>query len=595
MAIHKLPEYVINRLKAWEVVNRPSSVVKELVENSLDAWAKNIEVNIVDGWKSMISVQDDWEWIQLSDMDLLLERYATSKIKTDEDLMSIASYGFRGEALASISEVSKITIVTKTEYSEIGTKFVKRWNEQVMSHLPVSFAHGTTIYVEDLFYNVPARLKFLKSAQTEFYYCYNYFVDVAIWHYDKWFVLKKNDKIVFDLKPTDSLIVRINDIFKRDWTNNLLPLQYSDENLKIDWILSDPSIRFGSADNVKIYVNSRPVQDKTVYKALMDAYRRQLTPWEYPLAVLMLEVKPDMIDVNVHPSKLQVKFVDSQSIYQNVYNTVLETLWNNKITDFSNNTFVSSNVSHGDAHKSYNPFPEVGYRTGQNVFMWSRDIHDTPKSLFGQDDIQFPNVWNTNQWFDLWWEFTGTNNKIWDYLVVWQLWNSYIVLQSDDCLYYVDQHALAERIAFEKMKKNTDFSKEPLLHPVKFNVTDVADLDKKIDEINQFGFDCSLLTENMMVVYSVPKVFITYPVDLEKLFNYILYLPEINFDHMLDGIYATKACKTSIKAWHKLSLTQMINLIQEWFENIDGMFVCQHGRPSFVKIDKKKIDELFDR
>ena len=595
MAIHKLPEYVINRLKAWEVVNRPSSVLKELVENSIDAGSKNIEVNIVDGWKSLISVQDDGEWIQLSDMDLLLERYATSKINTDEDLLSISSYGFRWEALASISEVSKISIVSKTAYSEIWTKFVKRWNEEIMTHSPVPFEHGTIVYVEDLFYNVPARLKFLKSVQTEFYYCYNYFVDVAIWHYDKWFILKKNDKVVFDLKPTDSLIVRINDIYKRDWENNLIPLAYSDEDLKIMWVLSDPSIRFGSADNVKIYVNSRPVQDKTIYKALMDAYRRQLTPWEYPLAILMLEVKPDMVDVNVHPSKLQVKFVDSQWVYQSVYNTVSETLWNNKITDYSNNTFVSNNNNTEYNNKSSFNFSSTGYRTWQNVFMWSRDIHDSPKSLFGQDDISFPNVWNTNQWFDLWWEFAGTNNKIWDYLVVWQLWNSYIVLQSQDALYYVDQHALAERIAFEKMKKNTDFSKEPLLQPVKFNVTDVADLDKKIEEINEYGFDCSLLTENMMVVYSVPKIFITYPVDLEKLFNYILYLPEINFDHMLDGIYATKACKTSIKAGHKLSLTQMINLIQEWFENIDWMFVCQHGRPSFVKIDKKKIDELFDR
>ena len=213
MSIHKLPEYVINRLKAWEVVNRPSSVVKELVENSLDAGAKSIEVNIVDGWKSLISVQDDWEGIQLSDMDLLLERYATSKINTDEDLLSISSYGFRWEALASISEVSKITIMSKTAYSEIGTKYTKRWSEQIMTHVPVPFQHWTVVSVEDLFYNVPARLKFLKSAQTEFYYCYNYFVDVAIWHYDKSFALKKNDKIIFDLKWTDSLIDRINDIY----------------------------------------------------------------------------------------------------------------------------------------------------------------------------------------------------------------------------------------------------------------------------------------------------------------------------------------------------------------------------------------------
>ena len=598
MAIHKLPEYVINRLKAWEVVNRPSSVIKELVENSLDAGAKSIEVNIVDGWKSMISVQDDWEWIQLSDMDLLLERYATSKINTDEDLLSISSYGFRWEALASISEVSKITIMSKTAYSEIWTKYTKRWNEQVINHVPVPFQHGTIVSVEDLFYNVPARLKFLKSAQTEFYYCYNYFVDVAIWHYDKNFVLKKNDKIIFDLKWCDSLIERIDDIYKKDWSNNLKPLEFEDESMRILWVLSDPSIRFWSADNIKIYVNSRPIQDKTIYRALMDAYRRQLTPWEYPLAVLMLDIKPDLVDVNVHPSKLQVKFVDTQAVYKNIYDSVATCLWDSKITDYSNNNFTSSRPfaqSENSSNSSNFQFSSGWYRW-QNVFMGSGDLHNRPTTLFGQDDFSQSNVSAVSQWFEQeQQDVVFSNSQIWDYQVVWQLWNSYIVIQWQDSLYYVDQHALAERIAFEKMKKNTDFSKELLLQPVKFNVTDVADLEKKIEEINQFGFDCSLLTENMMVVYAVPKIFITYPVELEKLFNYILYLPEINFDHMLDGIYATKACKTSIKAWHKLSMDQMINLIQEWFENIDGMFVCQHGRPSFVKIDKKIIDELFDR
>ena len=598
MAIHKLPEYVINRLKAWEVVNRPSSVIKELVENSLDAGAKKLEVNIVDGGKSLISVQDDGDGIQLSDMDLLLERYATSKINTDEDLLSISSYGFRWEALASISEVSKITIMSKTAYSEIWTKYTKRWSEQIMTHIPVPFQHGTVVSVEDLFYNVPARLKFLKSAQTEFYYCYNYFVDVAIWHYDKSFVLKKNDKLIFDLKWSDSLITRINDIYKKDWSNNLKPVEFEDENMKILWVLSDPSIRFWSADNIKIYVNSRPIQDKTIYRALMDAYRRQLTPWEYPLAVLILDIKPDLVDVNVHPSKLQVKFVDSQAVYKNVYESVSTCLWDSKITDYSHNTFVSPKnfVWWENIPSQTNSFqiPNMWYKW-QNVFMWSNDLHNNPKTLFGQDDFQYSNVSAVSMWFNAESEFISSNSQIGEYQVVWQLWNSYIVLQWEDSLYYVDQHALAERIAFEKMKKNTDFSKELLLQPVKFNVTDVANLDKKIEKINEFGFDCSLLTENMMVVYAVPKVFITYPVDLEKLFNYILYLPEISFDHMLDGIYATKACKTSIKAWHKLSMDQMINLIKEWFENIDWMFVCQHGRPSFVKIDKKKIDELFDR
>ena len=162
MTIHKLPDYVINRLKAWEIVERPSSILKELIENSLDAWAQHIEITINDWWKSFLSVQDDWTGIELSDMDLLLERYATSKIQTDEDLYNISSYWFRGEALASISEVSKITVITKTKYSQIWTKLQKKWWDIITSHQAVWFEHWTIVEVEDLFFNVPARQKFLK-------------------------------------------------------------------------------------------------------------------------------------------------------------------------------------------------------------------------------------------------------------------------------------------------------------------------------------------------------------------------------------------------------------------------------------------------
>ncbi len=610
MAINKLPEYVINRLKAWEVVNRPSSVLKELVENSLDAWATAIEVNIKDWWKNLISIQDNWEWIQLSDMDLLLERYATSKIKSDEDLMTIASYWFRWEALASISEVAKLTVLSKTAYSEVWTKLTKRWTEQIMDHVPVPFEHGTLITIEDLFYNVPARLKFLKSAQTEYYYCYNYFVDVALWHYDKSFVLKKNDKISFDLRATSGLVDRINDIYKRDWTNNLKAIEYKDDDIEITWVVSDPNVRFGSAENIKIYVNSRPVQDKIVYKALMDAYRRQLTPWEYPLAVVMIDIKSDLVDVNVHPSKLQVKFLDSQKIYQLVYDNVYSCLGENKIAEVTDNYYDATKINNSAVSWSNN----VKSWWGQNVFLWSWDLRsketrsvDNSNLFWSKDFDSSNNKFNlsNNQSFDNinnWGigndsreEKVFSNDQIGDYQLVWQLRNSYIVLQSNDDLYYVDQHALAERVAFENMKKSVDATKELLLQPVKFNVTDVPNLDDKIGQLNKLWFDCSLLWENVMVVYSVPKIFVTYPVDLEKLFNHVLYLDEISFDHVLDGVFATKACKTSIKAGHKLSYDQMSNLIKDWFENIEWMFVCQHGRPFFIKMDKKKIDWLFDR
>lgn len=590
MAIAKLADYVINRLKAWEVVNRPSNVLKELVENSIDAWATSLEINIVDWGKNLISVQDNWEWIQLSDMDLLLERYATSKLKTDEDLLSLSSYWFRWEALASIAEVSKITVLSKTAYSEIGTKLTKRWTEKIVNHQPVPFKNGTVITVEDLFYNVPARLKFLKSTQTEFYYCYNYFVDVALWHHDKDFIFKKNDKVVFDLKATDDLIDRINEIFKKDWKNNLKTLDYSDDDLTITWVVSDPTIRFWSSENIKIYVNSRPIQDKIIYKAIMDAYNRQISPWEFPFVVLKLDIKPELIDVNVHPSKMQVKFVDSQKIYQLVYSSVYKCLSDNKITSVVHDFIWSENS--GSTQNYYNKTP------WQNVFLGSRDFNKKSEDnifWFQEQKIKGSPLSN-NQTFDFYDDSkTYSNPDIWDYQIVWQLWNTYIVLQSNDALHYIDQHALAERIAFENMKKATSLKKELLLQPVKFSVTDIPDLQEKITQLNELWFDCSLLSENVMVVYAVPNIFITYPVDLETLFNYVLYLEDINFNHVLDGVFATKACKTSIKAWHKLSYEQMANLIKEWFDSIEGMFVCQHWRPFFVKIEKGSVDKMFDR
>lgn len=577
MTIKKLPEYLINRLKAWEIVDRPSSIVKELVENSLDAGADTITINIHDGGKRLISVEDNWSGIQLSDMDLVLERYATSKIESEADLYTIGSYGFRGEALASISEVSKTTITTKTPYAEIATKLVKRGQELVVTHLPVWFTQGTVVLIEDVFYNVPARLKFLKSTQTEYYYCYNYFVDVALWNYNKHFILKKNDKIVFDLHPTKGLIERITDIFKKDWTSNFKTLSYQDEQITLQGVVSDAHVRFWSQENIKIYVNGRPIQDKIIMRALLDAYHRQLTPGEYPFAVLMLDVKPDVVDVNVHPAKLQVKFVDSQKIYQIVHDTVGYALAGQKISTIWNVESLMTSKSFVSSGEAFQQISQT------QLFSDVQEGSSTPSlsSFTTFDSLSSDEVY--------------TDPDIWEYQIVGQLWNSYITLQTIDALYYIDQHALAERIMFEKLKKERDMTSELLLSPHKFEIVDVPQVQEKIDQLNQLWFDCSLLTERVLVVYAVPKIFVMYPVHLETLFNHVLYVDRISFDHVLDGAIATKACKASIKAGQKLSYQQMASLIKEWFEHIPSLFVCQHGRPFFVKMEKNKIDGLFDR
>lgn len=187
------------------------------------------------------------------------------------------------------------------------------------------------------------------------------------------------------------------------------------------------------------------------------------------------------------------------------------------------------------------------------------------------------------------------HQEIGEYQILGQLWNMYIILQADTALYLIDQHALAERIAFEQMKKNQNLTPETLLQPLKFEVTQIPDLESKIEQLNQLGFEIAMLSETVLVIYALPKVFVTYPVQMSRVLNHVLYLDQISFDHILDGVYATKACKASIKAGHKLSYLQMKQLVEDGFGLIPGMFVCQHGRPFFVKMEKKQIDSLFDR
>lgn len=578
MAIRKLPEYLINRLKAWEIVERPASILKELVENSLDAGATEIKIDIHNGGKSLISVEDNGSWIELSDMDLLFERYATSKIHGEQDLFNLSSYGFRGEALASISEVSKTVVISKTSYSEIGTKVSKAWVDVVVTHQPVGFDHGTIVSIQDLFYNVPARRKFLKHAQTEFFYCYNYVVDIALMHPDKVFVFKKDDKVIFDLQPRAALLDRMMDIYKKDRSQHIKEFEYMGEEFSVYGVIGNSQLLFGSGENIKMYVNKRPVQDKVMRKALMDAYYRQVAPGEYPLALLMIDAKPSFVDVNVHPRKIEVKFADSKKIYDALYSNIQKALWENRISTIQQD-FSSKKIS---TQESLQQSTEQVTMFGANEF----------------SQISQPNITQAT-WFAAVQQENLRDKEIGEYKIIGQLRKMYIIMESADALYYIDQHALAERILFEKIKagiKNPEWnSSEILLQPIIIEITNIPNLDEKIDEINTLGFDVSLIGETKLAIYSVPQVFSVYKIDMEKVFNHILYVDTINFDHILDKIFATHACKVSIKAGDRLSLPEMTNLVKDGFAWVAWLFVCQHGRPFFIKTPKWNIDKFFDR
>jgi len=573
MVIQQLPDYLINRLKAGEIVERPVSVIKELVENSLDAGAKHIVVTVKDGGKSSIIVEDDGAGIEILDMDKVLARYSTSKMSAEHDLQAISSYGFRGEALASIAEVSKVTIQTKTAFSEVAMQLTKRGDVINQRVVPVSFDHGTSIIVEDLFYNVPARLKFMRSAQTEYFYCYNYLVDIALCRPDIYFVFKKNNNVIFNLKPVDNLVDRVWHIFKKDWSKNIRVLDYQENGLMLSGVIGNAGMRFWSPENIKIFVNKRPVQDRIIKKAILDAYRRQMHPGEYPLAFVFVDIDPQQLDVNVHPRKMEIKFLDSQKIFSVVLQQIAGSLGDQKV------------IAHEHRFPSSSQSRTSGFSPAHQQLFWSQ-----PSQVSSAVDMAIQMAEEVHD---------NVHDQLGHYRVLGQLWDMYIVVQWEQELYYIDQHALAERIAFEKLRKEAkkdQLVSEPLLQPIVFDVMQRPDLEEKLATLWSLWLDVWLFGDNKLAVYAVPQVFSKYQVDIERLLEHLLSQEgEMSLDHVLDIIFATKACKTSIKAGEKLNYYQMENLIREWLSAIDGMFVCQHGRPFFIQIDKKQIDGMMDR
>lgn len=583
MLIQKLPQHLINKLKAWEIVERPCSVVKELIENSIDAGATEVVVEISDWWKKLIKIQDNGSGIQVEDLSLSIERYATSKIKNEEDLYNINSYWFRWEALASISEVSKFKIQTKSLDTDIWYELTKIQEEVYTKQIPFPKEKWTIIYVEDLFFNVPARQKFLKSAQTEWSYILDLVLDFAFVNYTKKFVIIKDGKVYMTLNGKNDLFERIFDIYKKDWQKHIKIVENgslkNEKWMELYGVVSDSTLTFPSQDNMKIFVNKRPVQDKIVKRSLLEAYERQIAPSNYPLAVLFMEISPNLVDVNVHPRKTEVRFLDPNSVFnfvrqsvQKVFETEKISYWNFWFNDQSKRNFNFQNPSTSYFPKT-TPTLDLGFKN---------NVYSQPSPS---------NLWQTfkdNQ--------VSVNNL--NFKILWQIWNSYIILESNNDVYFVDQHAVAERIKFENLKRDLEKSwieSEVILNPMSITYPKNIDISSKLGQLNSLGFDISEFGDNRIVVYAVPKAFIDHQLDIDVLINKLITLNEINLKVIFDEIFATKACKTSIKAWQRLSFPEMEQLIKDWFEYIWGMFVCQHWRPSFVKVDKWEIEKLFDR
>jgi DNA mismatch repair protein MutL len=573
MKIHKLPKNITNILSAGEVVERPYSVVKELVENSIDAQATQITITIEKWGNKLINISDNGTWIEKDDLPLTITEYATSKISKLEDIYNIWSFWFRWEALSTIAEVSKFRIQTKTTEEQIWYELNKLWKDINIQVIPVNFEHGTNIIVEDLFYNVPVRAKFLKSEKTEFKYIHELIENFAIKNYNIEFKLIHNWKTIKHFTKTNSLFDRLLQIYPTSWKKNILNLEHKDEFYQIYGVVGKSILKFNS-NKIKIFVNSRPVKDRIIQKAIMQAYSRWLEPGLYPFVVLFLEIKPDLVDVNIHPRKEEVKFLDPGSIYNLVLNTVKWTIEQEKWIDDKTNYINFSKQDFWNYKQT---------KSNLNI----EDMKKVGKTI-KQDNLDLD--YQTNFFF----QENQIENK--EFTIIWQIFDSYILFQKNDDFFIMDQHAVAERIIFEKMKKEYSKDKQSILSvPLTFEI--IKKNNDILEKLQNIWFDISYFWEKKVILYSVPEILTKYNIDISNLINNLINsnFEDININKVLEQTLATKSCKAAIKANHKLSNLEMQQLIEDGQKYIDGFFVCQHGRPSVVKISKHDIDWFFDR
>jgi len=601
--IIKLSKTLSNQIAAWEVVERPVSVVKELVENSCDALCNNIKVIIKDGWKKYIEVEDDGIWIEKEDLWIILEKHSTSKIKTIEDLHNVMTFWFRWEALASISSVSKIEIHTKFKDSLEWYKLEYNPTDDNKKISTISKSTWTKVIVKDLFYNTPARLNYLKTSNTEYSKIYSYIQSIALSYPNIGFELINNDKISLKFNQNEDLKTRIYNIYWKEVYDKILKIQFELNWVSIEWYVSNPTIFFNNKNKQNIFVNKRPINSPIIQKAILDAYNRFIPHGSYPFYSLNLKIDPSLVDVNVHPRKNEVRFAVEQDIYRVFYHWILQILEkSNNIQDtwneFIKKEIISSDIQKnnfytwsGTKFKSYSPFKNTSPNPNQQIINSSIDFS---KKILGYSsntpsDTNIDKIQEENK--DL--HYT----KLWK--IIWQAFNSFILVEKDKDLYIYDQHALAERILFEKLSKNHSFSKQKLLIPenIKLQPEEFAVLQENFSEIKNIWFDFEILSWNIVSINSIPD-FIRKE-DINYVFVWVLNdliqwcVKSKTLQEVKNKIIAYMACRGSIKFWNKLNLFEINKLLEDAY-NIYSQ-TCPHWRPVAFKMSIDDISSKFNR
>ncbi len=619
--IRILPEILSNQIAAGEVVQRPASVVKELVENSIDAKATHITIEIARGGKSLIRVSDNGVGLSRDDALLSLERYATSKIFTKDDLFSISTMGFRGEALPSIASVSKFTLVSRTKTSDVGTK-IDVAGGRINSVTDAGAPAGTMVEVKHLFFNTPARKKFLKSDNTEVSHIADTIYGMALGHPHVRFRFFLNDRLHKNFSSTDDLFQRSVNVLGKEVAKKLYPLDYSENNLGVSGFVAHPSHSRSSLSKLYLFVNNRLIHDRGLVSAIFKGYKGRLMKGRYPMAAVFISIGFDQVDVNVHPSKREVKFFNGQMVYQALAAAVATAFFSAQ-----ENIDTYSSLD----HPGVKPF-DTGLkacvtdrksditRVEQSCIEWPvkqasgtdsiRQHTDEDES--GDTPVQ-PSFASGSAGEDSNGSHAGEQFKasgpqgieaqtIRTPRIIGQVLGTYILAESEDGLVLMDQHAAHERILYESLARRhqtLNVASQSLLVPetMELNFKESNHLTGLLKDFESLGFHIEHFGGTTFVIKAIPSI-----IDEREVQPVVMEIVEKSVSDK-DGFSKTKwleeslilmACHKAIRANKQMAKIEMQQLFKD-LEACDNPAHCPHGRPIFVTFSKDALEKLFKR
>lgn len=632
--INVLPKEIYQLIAAGEVVERPSSVVKEMIENSLDAGAKNITLEIKNGGSTYIRITDDGCGIERDDVRKVFISHATSKISKKDDLNSIATLGFRGEAMASISAVSKVELLTKAENEEIGTRYEIAGGEE-LEFDDAGCPNGTTIVVRDIFFNTPARMKFLKKDVTEGNQVAGIVDRMAISHPEISFRFIRDGKQVLITSGNGDLKSTVYSVLGKEMSDSLMSVDYSFNDMRITGFVSKPTASRKSRAGQYFYINNRIVKSKTAMAALEQAYKNTIMVGRFPACVLNIELNPAQVDVNVHPAKTEVRFANEKPIFDLVYYAVKTAIENDrtvKEVEFKENPIYrqeSKNVYQNNDNKSFQAkfdffkkkdeppsqqviktkprenfwqveAPKPEYKIARDEKPKARvDInieYEEPEEISTAESKDAPKKRDIEKVVIT--DEKDNENFIPNFKLIGEAFKTYLIVEIENELYFIDKHAAHERMNFERFKAQATVETQMLLAPVVVNLTkdEFIAISENVELIKKCGFELEEFGESQIIVRAIPSL-----VDGDSVKDLMLEIAQKLLEHKtdilpdkIDWIYHSASCRGAVKAGDYTSRQEQEMFVKKLL-SMPNIRFCPHGRPVFIKMSKYDIEKQFGR